>query len=163
VEGRLEGAQGEGGREGGREGRKTSLESFDTHTSSFFWPSSLPPSLPPSLPLFPSQQEAVLQLSAVILPDGLQRIRGHEDVLQMRQFYQEKDLISAEVQNVMVSKPFLPPSLPPTSPFILCSNLQTLHADSPLTLSPSSLLPSLPPLRATALSISTPAQCATES
>jgi len=31
----------------------------------------------------------------------------------MRQFYQEKDLISAEVQNVMVSPPSPPPSLPP--------------------------------------------------
>lgn len=97
-----------------------------------------------------SPQDAVLQLSAVILPDGLQRIRGHEDQLQMRcvcmyalrsvlscifesvcppnhlrsfphtppaqlnyvkqhtyqqlshrSFYRERDLISAEVQNVM--------------------------------------------------------------
>jgi hypothetical protein len=47
-------------------------------------------------------QDAVLQLSAVILPDGMQRIRGHEDQLQMRSFYQEADLISAEVQNTMV-------------------------------------------------------------
>ena len=31
-------------------------------------------------------------------------VGGWEDVLQLRQFYQEKDLISAEVQNVMVGR-----------------------------------------------------------
>jgi exosome complex RNA-binding protein Rrp4 len=49
-----------------------------------------------------SSQDAALLLSAVILPDGMQRIRGYEDQLQMRSFFQENDVISAEVQNIMV-------------------------------------------------------------
>lgn len=32
----------------------------------------------------------------------MQRIRGYEDQLQMRSFFQENDVISAEVQNIMV-------------------------------------------------------------
>jgi exosome complex component RRP4 len=51
-----------------------------------------------------SSQDAALLLSAVILPDGMQRIRGHEDQLQMRSFFQENDVISAEVQNIMVRR-----------------------------------------------------------
>ncbi|CAM9952959.1 unnamed protein product [Ascophyllum nodosum] len=43
---------------------------------------------------------AVLMLSSVNLPGGQQRIRTYEDQLQMRSFYQEHDLISAEVQQV---------------------------------------------------------------
>lgn len=48
-----------------------------------------------------SRQNAVLMLAAVHLPGGVQRRRTHEDSLNMREYYQEGDLISAEVQNVM--------------------------------------------------------------
>jgi exosome complex component RRP4 len=47
-----------------------------------------------------SQKDANLQLSSVNLPGGAQRIRTHEDQLQMRSLFTESDLISAEVQNV---------------------------------------------------------------
>nr|CCA21547.1 exonuclease putative [Albugo laibachii Nc14] len=47
-----------------------------------------------------SQQHALLLLSAVYLPGGAQRRRTYEDQLQMRNFFQENDLISAEVQEV---------------------------------------------------------------
>lgn len=46
------------------------------------------------------QKDAILMLSSVNLPGGVQRIRTYEDQLQMRTFFQETDLISAEVQNV---------------------------------------------------------------
>lgn len=46
------------------------------------------------------QKDAVLMLSSVNLPGGVQRIRTYEDQLQMRELYTENDLISAEVQNV---------------------------------------------------------------
>ncbi|CAM9546939.1 unnamed protein product, partial [Ectocarpus sp. 8 AP-2014] len=39
-------------------------------------------------------------LSSVNLPGGQQRMRTYEDQLQMRSFFQEHDLISAEVQQV---------------------------------------------------------------
>ena len=45
------------------------------------------------------QRDAVLQLSSVNLPDGEQRMRTHEDQMQMRSLFEEYDLISAEVQN----------------------------------------------------------------
>lgn len=45
-------------------------------------------------------RDAVLQLSSVNLPDGAQRIRTHEDALQMREVFEEGDLVSAEIQNV---------------------------------------------------------------
>jgi len=48
-----------------------------------------------------SRQHGVLMLSAVNLPGGVQRRRTHEDSLQMRTFFKEHDLISAEVQKVM--------------------------------------------------------------
>ncbi|CAM9719248.1 unnamed protein product, partial [Heterosigma akashiwo] len=48
-----------------------------------------------------SNKSAILMLSSVNLPGGVQRIRTYEDQLQMRSFYQEDDLISAEVQNIM--------------------------------------------------------------
>jgi exosome complex component RRP4 len=44
-----------------------------------------------------AKQAAVLMLGSVILPGGAQRRRTLEDQLQMRQLYQEHDLISAEV------------------------------------------------------------------
>ena len=44
-------------------------------------------------------QSAVLMLSSINLPDGTQRRRTYEDQLQMRNFYEEDDLISAEVQS----------------------------------------------------------------
>ncbi|KDO23005.1 hypothetical protein SPRG_11851 [Saprolegnia parasitica CBS 223.65] len=46
------------------------------------------------------QQDAVLMLSSVNLPGGAQRRRTYEDQLQMRSFFEESELISAEVQEV---------------------------------------------------------------
>ncbi|CAK4647994.1 hypothetical protein LEN26_006124 [Aphanomyces euteiches] len=46
------------------------------------------------------QQDAVLMLSSVNLPSGAQRRRTTEDQLQMRSFFEEGELISAEVQEV---------------------------------------------------------------
>jgi exosome complex component RRP4 len=48
-----------------------------------------------------ARQNAVLMLASIILPGGAQRRRTNEDSLQMRTFFQEDDLISAEVQNVL--------------------------------------------------------------
>ncbi|CAM9279056.1 unnamed protein product [Phaeothamnion confervicola] len=48
-----------------------------------------------------AHKDAVLALSSVNLPGGVQRIRTYEDQLQMRTFYAENDLISAEVQQIM--------------------------------------------------------------
>jgi exosome complex component RRP4 len=45
-------------------------------------------------------QDAVLHLSSVNLPGGEQRKRNYEDQLQMRTFFSEGDLVSAEVQSV---------------------------------------------------------------
>lgn len=47
-----------------------------------------------------SRQEAKLLLSAVHLPGSVQRRRNAEDELNMRSFFREGDLISAEVQSV---------------------------------------------------------------
>lgn len=47
-----------------------------------------------------AHQHAMLLLSSVNLPGGAQRRRTYEDQLQMRMFFQETDLISAEVQEV---------------------------------------------------------------
>lgn len=44
------------------------------------------------------RQEAVLMLSSINLPGGEQRRRTAEDQLNMRHFYVEHDLVSAEVQ-----------------------------------------------------------------
>lgn len=44
-------------------------------------------------------QDAVLMLSSVVLPGGEQRRRTAADQLQMRDFFVEGDLISAEIQN----------------------------------------------------------------
>lgn len=46
------------------------------------------------------QQDASLVLSAVTLPGGAQRRRTYADQLQMRSFFVENDLISAEIQEV---------------------------------------------------------------
>lgn len=46
------------------------------------------------------QQDAALVLSAVTLPGGAQRRRTYADQLQMRRFFVEDDLISAEIQEV---------------------------------------------------------------
>lgn len=47
-----------------------------------------------------AHKHAVLMLSSVNLPGGQQRMRTYEDQLQMRTFFQEHDLISAEVQQI---------------------------------------------------------------
>ncbi|EFJ51079.1 hypothetical protein VOLCADRAFT_73556 [Volvox carteri f. nagariensis] len=47
-----------------------------------------------------SRQESKLLLSAVHLPGGIQRRRNAEDELNMRSFFREGELISAEVQSV---------------------------------------------------------------
>ena len=46
------------------------------------------------------QQPAILQLSAIYLPGGIQRRKLEEDELMIRQFFIEGDLISAEVQAI---------------------------------------------------------------
>jgi len=48
-----------------------------------------------------SRQHAILMLSAINLPGGVQRRRTDEDALQMRTFFKEDDLISAEVQSIL--------------------------------------------------------------
>jgi len=45
-----------------------------------------------------SRQDAILQLSSINLPGGIQRRRTHSDERNMRSFFVENDLISAEVQ-----------------------------------------------------------------
>ena len=45
-------------------------------------------------------KDAQLQLASVNLPGGIQRMRTHEDQLQMRSLFSEGDLISAEIQNI---------------------------------------------------------------
>jgi exosome complex component RRP4 len=45
-----------------------------------------------------SRLDGILMLSAINLPGGAQRRRTQSDELQMRSFFQENDLISAEVQ-----------------------------------------------------------------
>lgn len=45
-----------------------------------------------------AQQQASLQLSAVNLPGGVQRRRNADDELNMRQIFQEGDLVSCEVR-----------------------------------------------------------------
>jgi len=47
-----------------------------------------------------ARQDAVLLLSAVNLPGGVQRRRTYEDELKMREFFDQDDLISAEVQEL---------------------------------------------------------------
>ena len=47
-----------------------------------------------------SYQHAVLNLTAINLPGGVQRRRGEEDKLKIREYFVEGDLISAEIQQV---------------------------------------------------------------
>jgi len=46
------------------------------------------------------QKDAMLQLSSINLPGGVQRMKTYEDQLQMRSLFVENDLISAEIQNI---------------------------------------------------------------
>lgn len=46
------------------------------------------------------QKDAMLQLSSVNLPGGVQRMRTYEDQLQMRTLFEENDLVCAEIQNI---------------------------------------------------------------
>jgi exosome complex component RRP4 len=46
------------------------------------------------------QKDAILQLSSVNLPGGVQRMRTYEDQLQMRTLFAENDVVCAEVQNI---------------------------------------------------------------
>jgi len=46
-----------------------------------------------------SKQEGVLQLSSINLPSGAQRRRTHTDELHMREYFEENDLLSAEIQS----------------------------------------------------------------
>ncbi len=45
-------------------------------------------------------KNAVLQLSSINLAEGAQRMRTHEDQMQMRQLLTEGDLVSAEIQSI---------------------------------------------------------------
>jgi exosome complex component RRP4 len=47
-----------------------------------------------------AQREASLQLTSINLPGGEQRRRSEDDVMQMRAFFEESDLLSGEVQQV---------------------------------------------------------------
>ncbi|PVU95391.1 hypothetical protein BB561_001844 [Smittium simulii] len=47
-----------------------------------------------------SRQDAVLLLSSVNLPGGVQRRKSESDELQMRKFFKEGDLVFAEVQSL---------------------------------------------------------------
>eukprot|EP00347_Sterkiella_histriomuscorum_P013306 403365220 len=47
-----------------------------------------------------SYQHAVLNLTNINLPGGLQRRRSEEDKMQMRSFFKENDIISGEVQGI---------------------------------------------------------------
>lgn len=47
-----------------------------------------------------SHRDAVLQLSSITLPGGVQRMRTYEDQLQMRTLFEESDLLCAEIQNI---------------------------------------------------------------
>ncbi|CAO2812882.1 unnamed protein product [Amaranthus hypochondriacus] len=47
-----------------------------------------------------SNQDAVLMLSSITLPDGIQRRRTPVDELNMRNIFEENDVISAEVRNL---------------------------------------------------------------
>ncbi|KAL7571212.1 hypothetical protein ACA910_008872 [Epithemia clementina (nom. ined.)] len=51
--------------------------------------------------LVPHQQSAILPLSGVHLPGGVQRMRTQQDAREMRQFLTEGDLVSAEVHKTL--------------------------------------------------------------
>jgi len=46
-----------------------------------------------------ARQDAVLMLSSINLPGGIQRRKSEEDELNMRKFYEEGDLLSAKVES----------------------------------------------------------------
>ncbi|KAH8553288.1 hypothetical protein BGW37DRAFT_485163 [Umbelopsis sp. PMI_123] len=48
------------------------------------------------------RQDAILMLSAISLPGGIQRRKNEEDELQMRKFFAEGDMVAAEVQAFFV-------------------------------------------------------------
>ncbi|CAO3690827.1 unnamed protein product [Umbelopsis ramanniana] len=48
------------------------------------------------------RQDAILMLSAISLPGGIQRRKNEEDELQMRKFFAEGDVVAAEVQAFFV-------------------------------------------------------------
>ena len=64
------------------------------------WKVSLTCSAPASSGSNGSMKEGQLPLSGVNLPGGVQRIRTSEDVLAMRNFFKEGDLLTCEVQQV---------------------------------------------------------------
>ena len=47
-----------------------------------------------------AQREGILNLTAINLPQGEQRIRSEEDAMQMRKFFKENDLLSGEIQQI---------------------------------------------------------------
>jgi exosome complex component RRP4 len=49
-----------------------------------------------------SQKDANLLLSSINLPGGIQRMRTHDDEMQMRTLFTESDLVSAEIQLISV-------------------------------------------------------------
>lgn len=46
------------------------------------------------------QRDAILNLTAINLPTGEQRIRNEEDQMQMRKYFEENDLLSGEIQQI---------------------------------------------------------------
>lgn len=47
-----------------------------------------------------AQREGILNLTAINLPQGEQRIRSEEDAMQMRKYFKENDLLSGEIQQI---------------------------------------------------------------
>ena len=47
-----------------------------------------------------TQREGILNLTAINLPQGEQRIRNEEDQMQMRIYFKENDLFSGEIQQI---------------------------------------------------------------
>lgn len=47
-----------------------------------------------------AQREGILNLTAINLPQGEQRIRSEEDAMKMRNYFKENDLLSGEIQQI---------------------------------------------------------------
>ena len=47
-----------------------------------------------------AQRYGILNLAAINLPKGEQRIRNEEDQMQMRRYFKENDLLSGEIQQI---------------------------------------------------------------
>lgn len=62
-----------------------------------------------------SRMQGAVLLSSINLPGGEQRRRTVEDQLNMRQFYVEHDLLSAEVQAFFQARHLHPTARPPAS------------------------------------------------